>query len=181
MRLLKDDTMAVVIDIQEKLFPHIFENTILLENCSKLIKGLELLEIPIVVTEQYTKGIGFTIPEIKTLLKDNYAPIEKIDFSCCGSNDFLKKINTLKKKNILLFGIESHVCVLQTALDLKEHGFNVVIIEDCVSSRKINDKLIALKRFELENCIISTYESVLLELCRKSGNDVFKGISKIIK
>lgn len=181
MRFLQEDTLAVVIDIQEKLFPSIDNKEKLVENSIKLLSGLNVLEIPILITEQYTKGLGKTIPEIKTVIEKDYHPIEKMDFSCCGENDFMTKLKNLNKKNILLLGIESHVCVLQTALDLIAEGFNVIVVEDCVASRKINDKKIALKRMSKEGATLTTYESILLELCKKSGTDKFKAISKIIK
>lgn len=181
MRFLQEDTLAVVIDIQEKLFPFIDNKEKLVENSIKLLSGLNVLEIPILITEQYTKGLGKTIPEIKTVIEKDYQPIEKMDFSCCGENDFMAKLKNLNKKNVLLLGIESHVCVLQTALDLIAEGFNVVVVQDCVASRKINDKKIALKRMEKEGATLTTYESILLELCKKSGTDKFKAISKIIK
>ena len=181
MRILKDDTIAVIVDIQEKLFPHIYDNEKLLSNCLKLISGLQVLEIPMIITEQYTKGLGFTLEGIKTTLGETYKPIEKMDFSCCGSTEFLNTIESFDKQNVILLGIESHVCVLQTALDLLENGFNPIVIQDCVSSRNINDKNVAINRMNQEGCIISTYESILLELCRKSGTDSFKKISKIIK
>lgn len=181
MRLLKDETIVVVIDIQEKLFPHIAENDILTENCKKIIEGLKILEIPFLVTEQYTKGLGSTIPEIKEVLGDLYKPIEKIDFSCCGSSEFLEVLRNSGKKNVVLIGIETHVCVLQTALDLLSEGFQPVLIEDCVSSRSLINKKIAVQRMLHEGCIVSTYESILFELCRKAGNDLFKAISKLVK
>lgn len=181
MRFLQEDTLTVVIDIQEKLFPFIDNKEKLIENSVKLLSGLNVLEIPILITEQYTKGLGKTIPEIKTVIEGSYNPIEKIDFSCCGENNFMTKLKNLNKKNILLLGIESHVCVLQTTIDLIAEGFNVIVVEDCVASRKINDKKIALKRMEKEGATLTTYESILLELCKKSGTDKFKAISKIIK
>lgn len=181
MRLLKDETIVVVIDIQEKLFPHIAENTTLTENCKKIIEGFKILEVPIMITEQYTKGLGYTITEIKDVLEENYKPIEKIDFSCCGSSEFLEKLKNTGKKNIILIGIETHVCVLQTALDLLSEGFQPIIIEDCVSSRSLINKKIAIQRMLHEGCIISTYESILFELCRRAGNDSFKAISKLVK
>ena len=181
MRILKNDTLAVVVDVQEKLFPHIHENEKVLANSLKLISGLQVLDIPIIVTEQYTKGLGKTLEPIVTLLKDQYQPIEKIDFSCCGSDEFLNLLKQHNKKNIILLGIETHVCVLQTALDLVENGYNPVIIDDCVSSRTLFDKNIALQRMRYEPCIISTVESILFELCRKAGSDTFKAISKLVK
>lgn len=181
MRLLKDDSIAVIIDIQEKLFPYIYEKESLLLNCTKLITGLNSLEVPLLITEQYTKGLGSTIKEIKELIPENYFPLEKVDFSCCGSSEFMEKLKTSGKRNVILLGIETHVCVLQTVLDLLENGFNPVIIEDCVSSRKIGDKKIAIKRMRNEGGVISSYESILLELCRAAGTDKFKAISKIIR
>ncbi|MFN8578982.1 MAG: hydrolase [Candidatus Sericytochromatia bacterium] len=181
MRILKDDTLAVVIDIQERLFPHIYEHDKLLENCIKLISGLQTLEIPLVITEQYTKGLGFTLEPIIKQLENSYKPIEKIDFSCYGSEDFAQILKKYNKRNIIIFGIETHVCVLQTTLDLLENGYNPIIIEDCVSSRKINDKNIAINRMRQEGAIISSLESILFELCRKAGSDNFKSISKLVK
>lgn len=181
MRLLKDDTILVIVDIQEKLFPHIHENEKLINNCKKLIEGFKALNVPIIITEQYTKGLGVTLKEIQDVLEENYKPIEKIDFSCCGSSQFLDELHNSKKKNIILIGIETHVCVLQTALDLLNEGFQPVLIEDCVSSRKLNDKNIAVQRMLHEGCIVSTLESILFELCRKAGNETFKAISKIVK
>lgn len=181
MRILKDDTLAVIVDIQEKLFPHIYENEKLLTNSLKLISGLQVLDIPIIVTEQYTKGLGKTLDPIVNQLKESYKPIEKIDFSCYGSENFLSLLKKYNKKNIILLGIETHVCILQTALDLVENGYNPVIIDDCVSSRTLFDKNIALQRMRYEPCIISTVESILFELCRKAGSDTFKAISKLVK
>ena len=181
MRIKQDDAIAVIIHIQEKLFPHIYENEILSANCVRLLSGLQVLEIPLLITEQYTSGLGYTIKPIKETIEKNYYPIEKIDFSCCGSVDFLGKLQSFGKKHVILLGIETHVCVLQTALDLIENRFIPVVIADCVSSRKLNDKNIAIQRMKTEGAIISTYESILLELCRVAGNDNFKAISKIIK
>jgi nicotinamidase-related amidase len=181
MRILKDETIAVVIDIQEKLFPHIYENEQLAANCSKLLSGLQELEIPILVTEQYTAGLGITIKPVRELISKSYYPIEKLDFSCCGSVDFLGKLNDSGKKSVILLGIETHVCVLQTALDLITHRFIPVIVEDCVSSRKTVDKAVAIERLRGEGCIITTYESILLELCKVAGTDQFRAVSKIIR
>jgi nicotinamidase-related amidase len=181
MRILKEDTLAVIIDIQERLFPHIYDNEKLLDNSVKLISGLQTLEIPLVITEQYTKGLGKTLEPIVKQLETSYEPIEKIDFSCYGSSDFANLIKKHNKRNIIIFGIETHVCVLQTTLDLIENGYNPIIIEDCVSSRKINDKNIAIERMRQEGAIISSLESILFELCRKAGNDNFKSISKLVK
>ena len=180
MRIQCNDTAAIVVDIQERLFRHIYENEKLEKNINILIRGLRIFEIPILVTQQYTKGLGPTTPSVSEAL-GYFEPIEKLSFSCCGSLKFLELLEKLGKSHLLLFGIETHVCVLQTALDLLEKKYTPVIIEDCVSSRKPNDKVIALERLKKEGSIISTMESILFELTEEAGTEQFKEISKLVK
>lgn len=180
MRILRDKTAGLLIDIQERLFPHIYENEILALNSGILIKGLQELRIPIVVTEQYTKGLGPTILPLQQLFTD-VQPLEKLAFSCCDDASFMKQLDALNKRFIVITGIESHVCVLQTCIDLLEKNYIPVIVEDCISSRRINDKNIAIRRMRSMGAIITTYESVLFELLRYSGTDEFKAISKLVK
>lgn len=181
MRIKADQTVAIALDIQSKLMPFITGNLELELRTYKLIQGLKTLEIPMIVTEQYPKGIGHTVESVKESLGDEYKPIEKLTFSCCGSSEFMLKINEIGRKYVIIFGIESHVCVLQTCIDLIHEGFTPVIIEDCVSSRSLNDKSIAIERMRQEGAIISTYESILFELLVISGTEEFKAISKLIK
>ena len=180
MRIFSSDTIALVIDLQDKLFPHIDNHKSLLTNCRILLAGLEVLRIPVVVTEQYPKGLGSTLKEISTVI-NGFNPISKISFSCCGEKKFLEAVQNYSKRNIIICGIETHVCVLQTVIDLIERGYHPVIIEDCVSSRKSKDREIALKRMAREGVIITTYESMLFELCEIAGTDQFKQISKLVK
>lgn len=180
MRILRGDTVAVVVDVQERLFPHIYQHEQLEHNIRTLIQGLIALDIPVIVTQQYTKGLGETIPGVKELVPD-IGIIEKTSFSCCGSDDFLRTLYGLGRDNVLLIGIEAHVCVMQTALDLLENGYIPVVVEDCVSSRRVNDKNIAIERMRTEDAIITTYESLLFELCMVSGTEEFKKISHIVK
>ena len=180
MRIFSTETIALVIDIQDKLFPHIDNHENLQTNCKILLSGLNVLGIPVVVTEQYPKGLGSTIKELSNLITD-FSPIEKLSFSCCGEKKFLEKVQEYSKRNIIICGIETHVCVLQTVMDLIERGYHPVIIEDCVSSRKRSDRETALKRMAREGVIITTYESILFELCEVAGTDQFKQISKLVK
>lgn len=180
MRIFVDNTAALVIDIQEKLFPHIADSKDLERNCKILISGLSVLEIPIIITEQYPKGLGPTIPEISKLLP-KVEPIDKISFSSSGSEYFLHTLHELGKRNIIICGIEAHVCVLQTTIDIIERGYQPVVIEDCVSSRKLSDKETALKRMAQEGALISSYESILFELCQVAGTEQFKAISNLVK
>jgi nicotinamidase-related amidase len=180
MRIKRDNTVAIVIDFQERLYPYIHESEKLTINVVRLIKGLNALGIKMIVTEQYSKGLGHTIGEIQEAIGD-YEHIEKDTFSSCGAAEVCDYLSKSGKKNVIVIGIESHVCVLQTTVDLIAMGYQPVLIEDCVSSRNINDKQIAIERMRQEGAIISTYESILFELCEVSGTDMFKAISKIVK
>lgn len=180
MRVKVEESVGLIIDIQEKLFPHISEHDQLARNAEILISGLKILEVPIIVTEQYVKGLGPTISPLALLLNDNQS-IEKMSFSCCDEQLFINRIEKLDKKVIIIAGIEAHVCVLQTVIDLLEKGYTVVVIEDCISSRSLNNKNIAIERMRQEGAIISSYESILFELTKVSGTDKFKAISKLVK
>ena len=180
MRILKDRTAALVIDMQERLYPFIFDNENLTRNVSKLIEGLKIIGIPIFVTEQYVKGLGPTIGPVATILGD-HPRIEKMSFSCCDESRVMEGIAVSGKENILIAGIESHVCVLQTVVDFISNGYHPIVVEDCVSSRKENDKRMAIERMRQEGAIITTVESILFELLRYSGTEQFKGISKLVK
>ncbi len=180
MRIVQHDTAAVIIDIQEKLLPHMHEGEIILQNCLKFIEGLQILSVPMIVTQQYTKGLGPTVPSIVQMFSDfNY--IEKLSFSCFEEPYFAEQIKRLGMSNIILFGIETHVCVLQTCIDLIKAGFKPVIVEDCVSSRKPNDKHFALERMRQEGASITTLETILFEITRHAGTEQFKKISRIVK
>ena len=180
MRIRPEDTSAIIIDIQERLLPHIFEWDKTLQNCLKLIEGLQVLSVPLITTQQYTKGLGPTDPSVVNKIHE-FSYIEKNTFSCYGEPVFKEKLALLGKKNIILCGIESHVCVLQTCLDLLDQQYLPVIAEDCVSSRKPNDKQIAIGRMRQEGARITTMESILFELTQCAGNETFKQISKIVK
>ncbi|MBU3699978.1 MAG: hydrolase [Candidatus Kapabacteria bacterium] len=180
MRLDASHSMALCIDLQERLFPHINGHDELADRCSRLIRGLRALNVPIVVTEQYVKGLGSTIAPISEALGD-YEPLEKMSFSCCGVDAIEARVLGARRHTMILFGIETHVCVLQTALDLLAQGQTVVVVEDCVSSRNANDKRIAIERMRSHGAIITTMESILFELLRVAGTDTFKAISAIVK
>jgi nicotinamidase-related amidase len=180
MRIVRENTACLVIDIQEKLFPVMHGKDDLLKNCRILISGMQALHIPLTVTQQYTKGLGKTIPEISSLIAD-FSFIEKRDFSCCGEPEVMQRLKRSDVKNIVLCGIESHVCVLQTALDLKEAGWMPVVVADAMTSRyRINYKL-ALERFRYEGMLVTSAESLLFELTRTSSAPEFKFISALIK
>jgi hypothetical protein len=180
MRIKRENCTGLIIDIQEKLYPVMTEKDVLLTNCIKLLEGLSLLGIPTVFTQQYSKGLGATIPEISSLYK-SFSHIEKMTFSCMDEPAYASYLEHSGKSNVLICGIESHVCVLQTALDLQENGYHPVVISDCISSRKLAEKQIALNRLNQEGIRISTVESILFELTRSAAASEFRAISKIVK
>lgn len=184
MRVTTDRTLAILIDVQERLFPHIHEHKQLEEQVIKLVKILDLLAVPTLITEQYKRGLGETIPSVLDAFT-KYPKVEmraeKMHFSALDDEAIQLQVQQLSPKFILLFGIESHVCVLQTAIDAKDLGFEPLVVVDAVSSRKELDKQIALERMKAEGIRLTTIEAIALELCRVSGTDIFKGISKLIK
>ncbi len=180
MRILKNDTIAIIIDIQGALFPHIHEHEKLENNTIKLIKGLKEIGIPLMVTQQYTPGLRPTIDSVSEAIGD-YNHIEKMSFSCCDEPRFDEDLAVSSRRNVIITGIETHVCVLQTVIDLINRGYHPVVVEDCVGSRNPNDKKFAIERMQQEGALISTYESILFELLRYSDTKEFKAISKIVK
>ncbi len=180
MRILPDKSIGLVIDFQEKLVPHMFGTDQIARNINILVQGMKILDVPLIATQQYTKGLGPTIPELEKYLKD-ISIIEKLSFSCCEEENFMQELNTHGSKVVIISGIEAHVCVLQTTIDLIHLGYQPVVVEDCISSRKMNDMKIALHRMGKEGAIITTFESILFELCQIAGNEKFKAISKLVK
>lgn len=180
MKIIRDNSLLLIIDIQEKLFPYIYKNEELRDRTNRLIEGCKTLGLKIIVTEQYTKGLGLTISPLRESL-EGAEVIEKTSFSCCGSTSIDAAIKAADKEFIIIAGIESHVCVLQTVIDLCSMGYTPVIVDDCVSSRNPNDKSVAIERMRKEGALISTYESILFELLGDSKAPEFKTISKIVK
>jgi nicotinamidase-related amidase len=180
MRIEPSKSALLVIDFQERIYPAIHEHEKLSQNVPILIEGMKLLNVPVFVTEQYVKGLGPTVPGIAQCL-EGIERIEKSAFSCCDEPRFNLALASSGCDYVIVCGIESHVCVLQTVIDLKQHGYHPVVVTDCVSSRKVSDKQIALERMKQEGVILTTYEAILFELLRYSGGEVFKSISRLVK
>lgn len=180
MRISKENTTALIIDIQERLLPAMWEKEPLLKNCLTLVQGLVELQVPLVVTQQYTKGLGETVAEIRSAIPD-FEYIEKRDFSCCDEPVVIEKLKQSGVQNVIICGIESHVCVLQTAVDLKDAGFKPIVVMDAVSSRTAESRELAKERFRFEGIMMTSVESVLFELTRSSAAPEFRAISKLIK
>lgn len=179
MILTKKNTFAILVDVQKKLMPHINNKEALLENLLRLIKGLKVLDIEIILNEQYPQGLGTTLDEIRALLPD--LPVfEKTTFSCCNA-DSLANLKGLNKKNAIVFGTETHVCVLQTCLSLLRENIQPILVVNSSGTRKEIDHKIALKRLGQAGVILTTYESILFELVQDAKNPLFKQISSIVK
>ena len=178
--LTTESTVLIVIDIQEKLTRVMHDKEYFLENLKKLIQGAQVLDIPIIFTEQNPQGLGPTVAEVASLAPD-LQPIAKFSFSCGGDQHFAQELATLNRKQVLLAGIETHVCVYQTTLDLLSQGYQVQIVADAVASRTAENKDIGLERMKSEGASLTSTETVLFELLRVAEGTKFKEISKIVK
>ncbi len=175
-----EDCSLVVVDIQGKLAQIMYEKELLFKNVEILIKAANILNIPIIWCQQCPESLGPTISEIAQLLKD-IEPINKASFSCCGDEQFNNKLNKMNINKVLLCGIETHVCIYQTAVDLVRKSFYVNVIADAVSSRTFENKKIALERIAAEGAKISSVEMALFELLKTAKHPHFKEIARLIK
>ena len=180
MKLSRENTTALVIDLQEKIVPAMTEAKRLVENAKFLISSLSVYAIPIVATRQYPKGLGDTFPEVRQVMK-NTAFYDKTTFSCLDDDVIRNRFNADLRPNVILAGIETHICVLQTALDLLELGKNVYLATDCVSSGNLFDQRFALKRLFTAGVVPSTSEALLYEIAGKAGSSEFKELSRLVK
>jgi len=176
----RNRSALVIIDVQEKLFPHIHEHERLLARIDLLIFAARLMGIPLVLTEQYPRGLGNTIQEIRQSLPE-IQPLTKTDFSCVPAPGFRERLSSLHRDQIILTGIEAHVCVAQTAMDLASQGAKVIVVADAVSSRRPLDLKIALRRLEQGGLTLSTAEAVVFEWLRRAGTEEFKAIQPKLK
>ena len=175
----RNEVAFVLVDIQEKFLPVIHNIELLIDNANKLVKGASILEIPLIVTEQYPKGLGRTVNDIN--LDAGQEIIEKITFDCFGCDDFAKKMEMLGAKSLVIFGIEAHVCVLKTALEACARNYEVYLVADAVSSRTEGNKILALERLRQSGVFIASTEMILFQLMDRAGTDEFKAISKLVK
>ena len=175
-----DRTALLLIDIQERLTRVMTDKESLVASLQKLIKSVKVLGLPILLTEQYPRGLGPTIPEVASLLLD-IKPLVKMSFSCCGDEGFIRELKSLKRDQILAAGFETHVCVYQTVADLLNDGYEAQVVADCVSSRTRENKALALDRMKDIGASITTVEMAVFELLRTAESQKFKEISQIIK
>lgn len=175
-----EDTALVLVDVQGRLAQSMHNKKDLFENLKTMVKGAHVLGVPILWAEQNPDGLGPTIPEIAELLS-NQSPVSKFSFSCCGSDQFLKDLQALNCKNILIVGIEAHVCVYQTAADLTKLRYQVQVVADAVSSRTAENKQIGLQKSKAAGAILTSTETALFELLKEARGDRFKQIIHLVK
>ena len=182
-RLERTQSVLVLIDLQEKLMPVIHEADGLLRNVERLIRGSHVLGVPTLLTEQYTRGLGPTVASVRNVLEETsgYSPIEKNCFSADRCEAFAAKVAALGRRQILLAGVEAHVCVYQTAADLLVKGASVSVIADAISSRAPSNREIALQRLRSEGATITSTEMALFELTENAGTNEFRAISKLVR
>lgn len=182
LRLDADRAMLLVIDVQEKLLPLIEGHEALVDATNRLIRGAALFDLPVMVTEQYPKGIGATDEQLSASLACvTPSTLTKMAFSCCGDDGIRDTLRDLDRQQIIVCGIETHVCVQQTVLDLLMMDYQVFVCADAVGSRAKLDYKTALHRMRQVGAAVATVESVLFELCVACGTERFKSMLELIK
>lgn len=179
-RLQIEKTGLLVVDIQERLLPAMHEKERVAQNAIRLVKGASVLGLTAWVTEQYRKGLGGTIPEIVAAMPD-FKPIEKMAFSACQADGLLEALRARETENVLLCGIECHVCVCMTCLDLIAQGFKPFIVADAVSSRTSENCGIGIERMRQAGAVIVSTEMALFELLDRADASAFKQILNLVK
>jgi len=179
----KENTSFVVIDVQERLMGAMPEDITEtnLKNMQILLEAAMILGIPVTVTEQYPKGLGPTIEEIKESVGEGFSPVEKIVFSCARSPEFESAIKSINRDSVLLCGVETHVCVLQTAIDMVNKGYTVYVPADAVISRRELDWEKGISLIERAGAVVGTTETFLFQLLETAGTDEFKQISRLVR
>ena len=177
-RLRADSSVLVVIDVQDKLLVKLPTAAQLVRNAGFLLDAAALVQVPVRATEQYPKGLGPTTAELARRLP--HPPLDKTAFSCCGAAGFLNELHQLRRPNLVLVGMETHVCVAQTALDLLADGLNVFLPVDALGARAALDHDIALRRLEQAGAVLTTVEAVGFEWLGDAGHPHFKAFSKLV-
>ena len=175
-----ENCCLVLIDVQGKLAELMFEKEKLFGNLERLVKGAKVLGLDVLWCEQYRKALGPTIEPLAEILEGD-EPVDKFSFSCVGDEAFREKLKAVGHKHMILCGIESHVCVYQTAMDLLDGDYDVTVVADAVSSRTAENKEIAIRRLEAEGANISSVEMLLFELMGDAKHEKFKEISKLVR
>lgn len=180
-RIRRENTVLLMVDLQERLLPAMANADAILRQSLIIVQVARTLNLPILLTEQYPKGLGRTVPDLIAALGDAYRPVEKTTFSACGEEGMGEALRALGARGVLLVGIEAHVCVLQTALDLLEAGYDVFPVADAVSSRHEGDRFLGLKRMCQNGAQLVSTEMLLFELLQTSQDPCFRTLQNLIR
>jgi nicotinamidase-related amidase len=175
-----EETLLLVIDVQGRLAQSVYASDSVIGALGRMIRASRILEVPVLVTEQYPKGLGRTVDALMELLP-GAQPVEKLSFSCCGDEGFMHRLRAFGRNDILLAGMETHVCVYQTAVELLDFGYNVHLLTDAVSSRTEENRMLGIRCIEKAGGALSSTEMAMFELLRQAGTDRFKAVSAILK
>jgi len=183
MAMTRERTVLVVCDVQERLFPAMDSDhrEEVMRNLKVLATSARRLRVPILVTEQYPKGLGHTLRELLDTLGPDVDPIAKVTFSCCGIDAFRARLEATKPRHVVLTGIEAHVCVLMSTLDLIALGYAVHVIADAVTSRTQANWRLAMEQLRQAGAIVTTTETVLFQLLRQADTDEFRELARLIR
>lgn len=171
----------VVIDMQESFREAISDFAEVSARCALVAHAAQLLGVPVLVTEQYPKGLGRTAGEIRAVLPEGLEPVEKTAFSSCGAHEFVARLDSAAARQVLLCGIEAHICVNQTAHDLLARGFQVHLLTDCITARSEQNRRAGLDKMRHSGALPSSTEMALFELMRDARHEQFKAIQRLIK
>src|SRR5215468_3599460 len=180
-RLSREHSALPVIDMQEAFRPVIPDFSQMAARIAKAVQGARLLEVPVIVTEQYPKGLKHTAQEILPYLQSDSSVIEKMCFSSCNADDFQQRLNSRNIKQVIVCGIEAHICVAQTVLDLLSNDLEVHLLVDCITSRKPESKQVALARLTQAGAVQSNLEMALFEMIGTAESSQFKAVQSLIK
>ncbi len=178
--LNKEHAGIVIVDVQVKLISVMKHRERVVDNIIKLLHLSRLFNLPVILTEQYPKLIGSTFPEIKETLP-TYDPIEKMDFDCCAVEHFNNRLESAGLKTIILSGVETHICILQTCISLLKRGYNVHVPRDAVDSRTDENRDVGLELMKEAGAVITSTETVIFQILKRAGTKEFKEMLKIVK
>lgn len=174
-------SVLVVVDLQEPFLRHLFERERVISRCRLLIQAATVLKVPVIVTTQYVQKMGGVVPEIAEVLPQGVEPIDKMCFSCYGSEPFRAALMASERSQVVICGAEAHICVMQTALDAQAGGFTVQVVEDAVSSRSREEWQIAMRRLRHADIVVTCSESVIYEWLVQAGTEEFRQILPLVK
>lgn len=179
-RVQRNDLQLFIIDVQERLVAAMSEGPEVVANVGHLVAMCNLLSIPVVVTEQYRRGLGGTVPPIAEAVQ-GLDPVDKLEFSCLDNEEVCSRLSSPGRRQVAVVGMEAHICVLQTCLDLLARGYTVHVVKDAVCSRSPHNKATALEMMRDAGAVITTAETLLFQVLGKAGTDEFRAISKRIR